>query len=85
MCECGKGHKRRLVLVNVPASMRKALQPATERKILAREDESQRFQVRHLRQEHGRLRRALNPLLKSYLAAVDEVLTRHGVYDALPR
>lgn len=74
--------RRHLVLANVPPSVMKAL--GTARKA-AQPERPARFAAHHLNAEHDRLRRALAPLLRAYQAAVDDVLTRRGVYDALPK
>lgn len=80
-CGCVDKPKRHIVLTNVPPSIMKAVDAARS----PRPERPARFIARHLNAEHGRLQRALAPLLKAYAAAVDEVLTRHGVYDVLPR
>lgn len=74
--------KRHLVLTNVPPSVMKAL--STARKA-SQPERPTRFAARHLNEEHARLQRAIAPLLRAYQAAVDDVLTRHGVYDVLPK
>lgn len=80
----GPEKRRHVVLTNVPPSVMKALVSGGALSA-AKTKHPSRFAARHLNAEHGRLQRTLEPFFEAYAAAVDDLLTRHGVYDALPR